>query len=348
MTVEGEPAGVFDGFRFRPDTEAERSREILAAANRVVEREVARRVAAAVAGGDDAFALGLEPGREAAPRWGEIAWQGAAIARLGQGDTPLRPQIALIGEDHLSAAQRERVRRRLQSWLDRRIERDAGPLVSLREAALEGSARGVAFALSEALGCVPRRSLNPQVSALDDGGRRALAEAGVRLGALSVFVPAMLKPARSRCAGLLWWAWSGAGILPPMPGSAVSMDRDSAVPDACYAALGLVPLGSQVVRADIAERLAARLRKAARREPFAVDRGLLKLAACKRAKFDDILAALGYAVVGLGADGLPRYCRSNERPSRPAEKKRRRGRGVDPDSPFAKLRELATGAARPS
>ena len=75
-------------------------------------------------------------------------------------------------------------------------------------------------------------------------------------------MPAMLKPARSRCAGLLWWAWSGAGTLPPMAGSAVSMDRDSAVPDACYAALGLVPLGSQVVRADIAERLAGRLRKA--------------------------------------------------------------------------------------
>ena len=244
MTVEGERAGVFNGFRFRPDTEAERSREVLAAANRLVEREVARRVAAAVADGDGAFTLGLEAGREDAPRWGEIAWQGAAIARLGQGDTPLRPQIALIGEDHLSAAQRERVRRRLQSWLDRRIERDAGPLVSLREAALEGSARGVAFALSEALGCVPRRSLSPQIAALDETGRRALAEAGVRLGALSVFMPAMLKPARSRCAGLLWWAWSGAGARRrPCSGSAVSMDRDSAVPDACYAALGLVPLG---------------------------------------------------------------------------------------------------------
>ena len=348
VTVEGERAGVFDGFRFRPDAEAERSREVLAAANRVVEREVARRVAAAVADGDDAFTLGLEAGREEAPRWGEIAWQGAAIARLGQGDTPLRPQIALIGEDHLSAAQRERVRRRLQSWLDRRIERDPGPQVSLREAALEGSARGVAFALSEALGCVPRRSLSPQIAALDDAGRRALAEAGVRLGALSVFMPSMLKPARSRFAGLLWWAWSGAGTPPPMPGSAVSMDRDPAVPDACYAALGLVPLGSQVVRADIAERLAARLRKAARKEPFAVDSGLLKLAACKRAKFDDILAGLGYTAVGLGTDGLPRYGRSSERPARSAERTRRKRRGVDPDSPFAKLRVLASGTARQS
>ena len=348
VTVEGELAGVFDGFRFRPDAEAERSREVLAAANRLVEREVARRVAAAVADGDDAFALGLESEREGVPRWGEIAWQGAAIARLGQGDTPLRPQIALIGEDHLSAAQRERVRRRLQAWLDRRIARDAGPLVSLREAALEGSARGVAFALSEALGCVPRRSLSPQIAALEGEGRRALAQAGVRLGALSVFVPAMLKPARSRCASLLWWAWSGAGTLPPMSGSAVSMDRDPAVPDACYAALGLVPLGCQAIRADIVERLAARLRKAAREEPFAVDPGMLKLAACKRAKFDDILVALGYAMVGLGTDGLPRYGRSGTRPRRPAEKTRRRGRGVDPDSPFAKLSELATGGVRPS
>ena len=348
VTVEGERAGAFDGFRFRPDVEAESSREVLAAANRVVEREVARRVAAAVAGGDDAFTLGLEAGRDDAPRWGEIAWEGATIARLGQGDTPLRPQIALIGEDHLSAAQRERVRRRLQSWLDRRIERDAGPLVSLREAALEGSARGIAFALSEALGCVPRRSLSPQIAALDDAGRRALAEAGVRLGALTVFMPAMLKPARARCAGLLWWAWSSAGTPPPTPGSAVSMDRDPAVPDACYAALGLVPLGSQVVRADIAERLAGRLRKAARKEPFAVDTGMLKLAACKRAKFHDILAGLGYATVGLGTDGLPRYGRSGTRPGRPSEKTRRRGRGVDPDSPFAKLRVLATGAARSS
>ena len=348
VMVEGERAGVFDGFRFRPDAEAERSRGVLAAANRVVEREVARRVAAAVADADDAFTLGLEPGRQDAPRWGEIAWGGACIARLRRGDTPLRPTIALVGEDHLSAAQRERVRRRLQSWLDHSLARDAGPLVSLREAALDGTARGVAFALTEALGCLPRRALAPQIAALDNAGRHALAQAGVRLGALTVFMPAMLKPARSRCAGLLWWAWSGAGTPPPMLSSAVSMDRDPDVPDACYAALGLVPLDTQVVRADIAERLAARLRRAARREPFAIDPGMLKLAACKRAKFDDILGALGYTMVGIGTDGLQRFARSSPRPHRPAEKRRRGGRGVDPDSPFAKLSVLATGGARPS
>ena len=348
VMVEGERAGVFDGFRFRPDAEAERSRGVLAAAHRLVEREVARRVAAAVADADDAFTLGLESGRQEAPRWGEIAWRGASIGRLGRGDTPLRPSIVPIGEDHLSAAQRERVRRRLQSWLDRRLAQNAGPLLSLRDAALDGTARGVAFALTEALGCVPRRKLAPQIAALDKAGRQALAETGVRLGALSVFMPAMLKPARSRCAGLLWWAWSGAGTPPPLSGSAVSMDRDPAVPDECYAALGLVALGSQAIRADIAERLAGRLRKAARREPFAVDPGLLKLAACKRAKFDDVLHALGYATVGIGTDGRQRFARKSASPRRPAVTKRRRERGVDPDSPFAKLGALATGAARPS
>lgn len=115
VTVEGERVGAFDGFRFRADAEAERSRALLAAAHRAVEREVARRVAAAVADNDDAFAFGIESDREKAPRWGEIAWRGAAVARLSRGDTSLQPQIALIGEDHLSAAQRERLRRRLQS-----------------------------------------------------------------------------------------------------------------------------------------------------------------------------------------------------------------------------------------
>ena len=172
VTVEGERAGVFDGFRFCADAAARRDRVLLAAAHRTVEREVARRVAAAVADGDDAFALGLDPARDGAPCWGDIAWRGAAIARLGRGDTPLRPQVALIGEDHLSAAQRERVRRRLQSWLDRRLARDAGPLLALREAALAGPARGIAYALTEALGCLPRRALAPQIAALDGDGRR--------------------------------------------------------------------------------------------------------------------------------------------------------------------------------
>ena len=170
----------------------------------------------------------------------------------------------------------------------------------------------------------------------------------MRLGALSVFMPAMLKPARSLCASLLWWAWSSAGTQPPVLGSVVSMDRNPAVPDACYGALGLVPMGSQVVRADIAERLAARLRKAARDEPFAVDPGLLKLAACKRARFDEILGALGYTMVGVGTDGLQRFARSSPSPRRTVKKRRREERGVDPDSPFAKLSVLATGAARPS
>ena len=348
VTVNGARAGVFEGFRFRADAEAEQSRPLLAAAHRTVEREVARRVAATAADGDDAFAIGLDPDRSGAPGWGEITWRDATVARLGRGDAPLRPQIILVGEEHLSAAQRERVRRRLQVWLDRRLARDAGPLLALREAALAGPARGIAFALTEALGCLPRRALAPQIAALDNAGRRDLAAAGVRLGALSLFMPTMLKPARARFAGLLWWVWSESGSAPPLPGSMVSMDRDRAVADECYAALGMVPLGSQVVRADIVERLAARLHKAARREPFAVDHGSLKMVACKRAKFDDILDALGYTKAGIGTDGVPRYARSASRPRRPAEKRRREGRGGDPDSPFAKLRALSAGATRPS
>ncbi len=349
VMVEEHRAGVFDGFCFHLDSEVERSRTLVAAAHRTVERELARRVAGLAADADDTFSLGLESECEAAPRWGEISWRGASIARLHRGESPLRPSIVLMHGNRLSATQRERVRRRLLGWLKQRLSRDAGPLLSLREAALSGSARGIAFALTEALGCLPRRALSPQLALLDDTGRDGLAAAGVRLGALNVFLPAMLKPARTRIAGLLWWAWSGAERPPPLaPGSAVSIDRDRAFPDGYYAALGLVVLGSQAVRADIVERLAGRLRKAARNGPFRVDPGLLKLAACKRAKFHDILGALGYEMVGLGDDGLARYARA-KRPTRRPTKNRHRDRPkIDPDSPFAKLSTLGADGVRPS
>ncbi len=347
VTVEGVRAGAFEGFRFRLDPEAEGSRALAAAARRAVERELARRVAALAAEADDAFSLGLAPRADATLPWGAIGWRGAPVARLGPGESPLRPRVVLLHEGGLSTARRERVRRRLLAWLERRLRRDAEPLLSLGEAPLRGAARGIAFALTEAFGCLPRRALAPQLAALDEAGRAGLAAAGVRLGVLNLFLPAMLKPAPARAAGLLWWARNGAdGPPPPATGAAASVVRDLAVPEGCYAALGLSVLGPRAIRADIVERLALRLRKAARRGPFPVDPGMLKLAACKRAEFPDVLAALGYEAVGRGDDGRARYARRGTPAGRATGPGRRR-RGADPDSPFATLRALGA-AARPS
>ena len=117
------------------------------------------------------------------------------------------------------------------------------------------------------------------------------------------------------------------------------------MPDACYAALGLIPLGSQVVRADIAERIAARLRKAARKEPFAVDPRLAQAGLGASGPSSRTFSALSVTRWSASAPMARNDMRGNG-PSRrrTGKEEASRGEGSEPRfSPFAKLSVLATG-----
>ena len=127
-TVEGEPVGRLEGFRFVPDdAEGWRvSHALRAAARRVLDpaiRERARRVAAAP---DDAFALAAD---------GAVTWSGAPVARLARGAGPLRPALRLVAAERLSERARAGVERRLAAWLEGHIARALAPLFEARRAA---------------------------------------------------------------------------------------------------------------------------------------------------------------------------------------------------------------------
>ncbi len=339
VLVEGHRTGRITGFRFVPDADAPEQRALKAAANRALEQERGRRVGALAADANGAFALGSEPAAAAEPSWGVITWHGEPVGRLTAGDDVLNPAVALLHGEHLSGAQRERVRRRLASWLENLLKDRLRPLFALRDAPLEGAARGIAFALSQALGCMARHRAADQLRALDRPGRRALTATGIRVGRLTIHLPAMRKPARARLAVLLWCTAVNAPApaqLPPP--EAVSAPRDESLDPLAYRAAGFEPLGERVLRADIAERVAQRLSARAKEGPVSVDRALLMLAGCKREAFESVLEALGYAANGTGKDGNPTYTRRRKRP------RGRRPLAQEPaesHSPFAKLRRLA-------
>ena len=135
------------------------------------------------------FALG--PGAE-------VLWRGAGVARLVAGESALAPQVDVLASDLLDPPLRERVRRRLACWLDAHLRAALGPLFALRDGAPAGAARGLAFALAEGLGAVPRRTVARQVAALTPDDRRELSRLGVTIGRLAVFLPAAAA-AGGRC-----------------------------------------------------------------------------------------------------------------------------------------------------
>ncbi len=130
---------------------------------------------------------------------GRLLWRDQPVARLAAGDTALTPRIETLASDFLDGAQRERIRKRLAAWLSRHLENRLRPLFRLAAAALPALARGVAFQLVEALGCLPRDRATTH-AALSRGEKKQLAALGVAFGEESLYLPGLFSPRATRCA----------------------------------------------------------------------------------------------------------------------------------------------------
>jgi ATP-dependent RNA helicase SUPV3L1/SUV3 len=285
VLVQGLRAGILEGFRFRPDREVrEGSRGLLAAANRALHDLVRERVEALEGEGDEAFALG--PGAE-------ILWRGAAVARLAAGESVLAPLVEVLPSDLLDPPLRERVRRRLASWLDARLRGVLAPLFAVRDGAPGGIVRGLAFALAEGLGAVSRRSVARQVGGLAPEDRRALARLGVAVGRLALYVPALLRPEAMRLRARLFAirrgqpAETGPDGVPSVP----SVPR---WPAGFYLACGYLPAGPRAVRLDRLERAAAVVSRLSRSGPCLPPRDLPSILGCPAEDVPAVLTAIGY------------------------------------------------------
>ena len=130
---------------------------------------------------------------------GGLMWGGNAVGKLVAGHDALRPQVEAFVDEDAGAEVAEKVRRRLQHFIDRKIAAHFEPLLAMgRDEALSGLARGFAFRLVEHLGIIPRADVAAEVKDLDQEARGALRRHGVRFGQYTVFLPALLKPAPTR------------------------------------------------------------------------------------------------------------------------------------------------------
>lgn len=327
VDVDGHRLGNLDGLRFRAERTGLRTadRAVFNAANAALRPVLARRVAALVAAADDAFTL------DDAAR---VVWDGEAIAVLGPGPDLLHPQIELLADERVEAADRRRVDDRLRVWFAAYTARHFAPLMKALSAAVPPVVRGVVFHLAEHLGSVARAEVDRQVATLSDGDRKALARLGVRLGVGQVFMPALLKPAATALQAKLWIARHrdlpmpaliapGRVTVPIAPGTARSF----------YLTCGFQPIGDAAYRVDMLERLAAEVRKLAREKIRLLPPALLSLVGANLAAAAPILQALGFRAK-LTPEGVSfGFRRKPAKPTVTAEP-------VASASPFAKLKEL--------
>jgi ATP-dependent RNA helicase SUPV3L1/SUV3 len=333
VIVEGHPQGPHDGFRFNADATAlgPDAKPVLTAARRALRSEIARRIALVEQAPDEVFAL---------TETAEIAWDGAAIARLAPGGSRLKPRIAPLPSDLLIGGEADRIRDRLALWLDREVGRCLPMLKLIADAPLEGPARGLAFQLTDALAPIERAGVEALVAGLSRADFGRLARLGIEIGETYVFLKGLAKPAALLLRRALWQAEQGGGVALPLPRPGrVSMAVEAGIDAAYYRAIGYPAAGPRAIRVDMLDRLLARLNRATIQGAMPPDRTVAPVLGCSREEADAVLLALGWG--RHEADGAVIYRR--QRPSAafaPRQRRRPPLTRADDRSPFAVLKQL--------
>ncbi|MBN8294249.1 helicase [Rhodobacter sp. NTK016B] len=290
VTVDGELLGRLEGFRFRQDKTASAD-----------EARTLRQ--AAVAALAPAFNLRADKFYNAPDtemdftEQGGLMWGSEAVGKLVAGADALRPQVQAFVDDEAGPDVAEKVRRRLQHFIDRKIAAQFEPLVNLqRDETLTGLPRGFAFRLVEALGVIPREGVADEVKTLDQEARGALRKHGVRFGQFTIFLPALLKPAPTRLRLVLWSLTEGLETFPesPPPGL-VTIPNLPEVPAQHYTLSGYRPAGLRAIRIDMLERLADLVRTKDARAGFEATPDMLSITGMTLEQFADLMQGLGYA-----------------------------------------------------
>ncbi|ROU03335.1 helicase-related protein [Histidinibacterium lentulum] len=289
VTVEGQFVGRLEGFRFRQD------RTGAADEDKTVRQASHQALAPHFHLMADRFYNAPDTELDFTEQGG-LMWGGLAVGKLVRGDDPLRPQVQAFVDEEVAEAVAQKVARRLQHFIDRKLAKDFEPLLKLRDdSALQGLAKGFAFRMVEAFGILPRGDVAAEVKALDQDARGALRRHGVRFGQFTVFQPLLLKPAPTRLRLVLWSLAKGFDNFPeaPPPGL-VTVPASRGAEPGVWTMSGYRAAGDRAIRIDMLERLADMLRDRDSRGGFEATADMLSITGLTLEQFAGLMEGLGY------------------------------------------------------
>ena len=292
VTVEGQFVGRLEGFRFSQDksANADEAKTLRQASLAALAPHFHLRA--------DRFYNAPDTEIDFTEQGG-LMWGEHAVGKLQKGSDPLKPQVVAFVDEEAGTEVAQKVNRRLQHFIDRKIAALFEPLNNLsNDETLSGLARGFAFQMVEAQGILPRDKVAADVKALDQDARGTLRKHGIRFGQFTIFMPALLKPAPTRLRLVLWSLAEGLSEFPesPPPGL-VTIPVAPDAPAGYDAMSGYRTAGKRAIRIDMLERLADQLRAEDSRGGFEAKADMLSISGTTLEQFADLMQGLGYKAV---------------------------------------------------
>ncbi|MFK7938258.1 MAG: helicase-related protein [Roseovarius sp.] len=289
VTVEGEFVGRLEGFRFKQDKGAAgaEAKTLAAASLQALAPHFHLKA--------DRFYNAPDTEIDFTEQGG-LMWGDQAVGKLVKGDDPLKPVAEAFVDTEAGDDVAQKVQRRLQHFIDRKIATLFEPLLNVqKDETLTGMARGFGYRMVEGFGIIPRSDVAQEVKDLDQDARGALRKHGIRFGQFTIFMPLLLKPAPTRLRLVLWSLSQDLAEFPesPPPGL-VTVPSGKGVPATHHMMSGYRAAGERAIRIDMLERLADMLRAEDSRGGFEAKPDMLSITGMTLEQFADLMQGLGY------------------------------------------------------
>jgi ATP-dependent RNA helicase SUPV3L1/SUV3 len=327
VIVEGQSVGRMEGVEFVAlENFGPERRTVLAAARRAAAESIRTRVRDLLGQPDTAFVL---------TDGGKILWKGVPIARLGAGEALVSPEMRIVRSDLLDNSMKEQIRSHLAAWFDRRIGEVLKPLTDARQSTVQGTARGVVYRLYEHLGALPGPLDSLEWQSIEKRDRTRLSKFGIRMTPTLVYFPGLQSAPALSLRRILWSVHTGR--KPPIGDGLKATCAAGRLSQKDWACLGFRRFGGKAVRLECLDKLSRAAHKRGRQGAFVPTPQMLSMVGLGATEFEQLMDSLGYAAQKAGEQ-------TEFRLKQQKRKKQRRAKGIplNPDSPFASLRDLAS------
>ena len=327
VIVEGQSVGRMEGVEFVAlQNFGPERRTVLAAARRAAAESIGTRVRDLLGQPDTAFVL---------TDGGKILWKGVPIARLGAGEALVSPEMLIARSDLLDNWMKEQIRSHLAAWFDRRIGEVLKPLTDARKSTVQGTARGVVYRLYEHLGALPGPLDSLEWQSLEKRDRTRLSKFGIRMTPTLVYFPGLQSAPALSLRRILWSVHTGR--KPPIVDGLAATCAAGRLSQKDWACLGFRRFGGKAVRLECLDKLSRAAHKRGRQGAFVPTPQMLSMVGLSATEFEQLMDSLGYAAQKAGEQTEFRLKQQKRK-----QKRRAKGIPLNPDSPFASLRDLAS------
>ena len=189
---------------------------------------------------------------------GHIFWRGSKVGELEKGQKILVPKVKLIKASELEKGDLEKIQRKLDIFLEKKIKSLLPNLLNLAtDHVFSGASAGLVHIFINNLGVIMKSEVMEQFKSIDHENRAKLRNIGIRFGYKTIYDPMLLKPEASKLRISLFnifYASTKIKVFNPPPGL-VTLDYDKHISKRQYLVAGFFVAGSRAIRVDMLERL---------------------------------------------------------------------------------------------